>query len=557
MPEPKHPLKVFLCHAHDDKAKTRELYRYLRRRGVQPWLDAEDLVGGQDWRVEIPKAIKASDAIIICLSKNSINKEGFVQAEITFALEKALEIPPGRIFIIPARFEECEVPNTLERFHWVDLFEEDGYPRLMKSLKTRAGQLERATVEVPRPDEISPDLGSTTEDDKKREQELELKKLESQAIQAELRGDFWNARKTWYEIKRIDPLFPRVDIKLRELEREVVEMEATREKENRDRAEKAIQEKTLREAAGKARRERAERVATRKAALTKLIAKAIPFLRIIFVIGIFIGLLWAGSWAILKLPLFVSTPKPSATAALAPTSISPPSEITNKGVSMVLVSAGDFIMGSNISNDTKPVGKMSLDSFYIDKYEVTNALYKLCVNSRGCISPKRISSETRSYYYGYPEFDNFPVIFVDWNMARTYCEWRGARLPTEAEWEKAARGPGLRNYPWGDPLSCEKANYGGCTGDTVAVDSYLSGKSFYGAYNMAGNVAEWVSSLYVSYPYKWDINHENPNAVTARVLRGGSFNDVYTSISVFYRNHISPSYTFYSIGFRCAKDVNP
>ena len=79
MPEPKRLLKVFLCHAHDDKLKTRELYRYLRKRGIQPWLDAEDLVGGQDWRVEIPKAIKTSDAIIVCLSKNSINKEGFVR----------------------------------------------------------------------------------------------------------------------------------------------------------------------------------------------------------------------------------------------------------------------------------------------------------------------------------------------------------------------------------------------------------------------------------------------------------------------------------------------
>jgi len=80
MPEPKRPLKVFLCHASADKPKVRELYRYLRRRGIQPWLDAEDLVGGQNWREEIPKAIRASEAIIICLSKNSSNKEGFFQA---------------------------------------------------------------------------------------------------------------------------------------------------------------------------------------------------------------------------------------------------------------------------------------------------------------------------------------------------------------------------------------------------------------------------------------------------------------------------------------------
>lgn len=169
MSEPKHPLKVFLCHARDDKLKTRELYRYLRKRGIQPWLDAEDLVGGQNWREEIPKAIKTSDAIIICLSKNSINKEGYVQAEITFALEKALEIPPGRIFIIPALFEECEVPDSLEHFQWVELFEKDGFPRLMRSLKTRAGQLERAAVQVPQPDESSPNLNSASKEKLERE----------------------------------------------------------------------------------------------------------------------------------------------------------------------------------------------------------------------------------------------------------------------------------------------------------------------------------------------------------------------------------------------------
>lgn len=154
----KRPLKVFLCHASADKAKVHELYRHLRKRGIQPWLDAEDLVGGQNWRKEIPKAIRASDAIIICLSKNSVNKEGFVHAEITFALEKALEIPQGGIFIIPARFEECVVPTNLESYQWVDLFKQDGFTKLMKALKARAAELNRSTVQMPQPGESSPDL---------------------------------------------------------------------------------------------------------------------------------------------------------------------------------------------------------------------------------------------------------------------------------------------------------------------------------------------------------------------------------------------------------------
>ena len=250
MPEAKRPLKIFLCHTSVDKPKVRELYRYLRRRGIQPWLDEENLIGGQDWQVEIPKALSTSDAIIVCLTKNAVDKEGYVQKEIKFALDKALEMPEGRIYLIPVRFEECEVPFSLSRYQWVDLFEQNGFPRLMKSLRTRASQLERAAVQVPKPDESSPNLasesvsnislnvegniqGSTiivgdqnvvhsaSDGNKKREQELELKNLESQAIQQELKGDLQNARKTWYEIRRIDPLFPRADVKIRELEREL------------------------------------------------------------------------------------------------------------------------------------------------------------------------------------------------------------------------------------------------------------------------------------------------------------------------------------------------
>lgn len=150
MPEPKSPLKVFLCHASADKPKVRELYRYLRKRGIKPWFDEMDLVGGQDWQVEIPKALFSSDAILICLTKNAIDKEGYIQKEIKFALDKALEMPEGRIFLIPVRFEECEVPFALSRYQWVDLFDEVGYTRMMRALKFRAAQLERASVEVQR-----------------------------------------------------------------------------------------------------------------------------------------------------------------------------------------------------------------------------------------------------------------------------------------------------------------------------------------------------------------------------------------------------------------------
>lgn len=161
MANEKRLLKVFLCHTKVDKPKVRDLYRYLHRRRIKPWLDEVDLVGGQDWQVEIPKALATSDAIIICLSKNSVDKEGYIQKEIKFALDKALEMPEGRIFIIPVRFEECDVPFLLSRYQWVDLFDEAGYTRMMRALKFRASQLERASVEISpkESEEEKPEIG--------------------------------------------------------------------------------------------------------------------------------------------------------------------------------------------------------------------------------------------------------------------------------------------------------------------------------------------------------------------------------------------------------------
>lgn len=131
-------LKVFLCHASGDKPQVRELYKRLIFEGVDAWLDQEKLLPGQDWRLEIPKEVHEADVVLICLSRNSITKEGYIQKEIKFALDIADEKPEGTIFLIPARLEDCTVPERLSRWHWVDLFDEDGFIKLMRSLKLRA-----------------------------------------------------------------------------------------------------------------------------------------------------------------------------------------------------------------------------------------------------------------------------------------------------------------------------------------------------------------------------------------------------------------------------------
>ncbi len=140
------PLKAFLCHASGDKPPVRELYKRLVFEGVDAWLDKEKLLPGQDWRVEIPRAVQEADVVIVFQSRKSVSKEGYVQKEIKFALDIAEEKPEGTIFLIPARLEECLVPERLSRWQWVDLFEENGFIQLLRSLKLRAKAV-NATVE--------------------------------------------------------------------------------------------------------------------------------------------------------------------------------------------------------------------------------------------------------------------------------------------------------------------------------------------------------------------------------------------------------------------------
>jgi formylglycine-generating enzyme required for sulfatase activity/serine/threonine protein kinase len=267
-------------------------------------------------------------------------------------------------------------------------------------------------------------------------------------------------------------------------------------------------------------------------------------------------------------PSVTLTVTPIPTLTRRPTPVTPyPAEIQDpRGIIMRLVPEGEFMMGSISGNiDEKPVLTVYLNAFYIDRREVTNASYKLCVDAGNCKPPKQNSSYTHPSYYGNPVYANFPVIYVDWNMATTYCEWRSARLPTEAEWEKAASWDNEKqkknDYPWGEELSCIYANYGktnedSCKRDTTAVGSYENGQGPYGVYDMAGNVEEWVADWYDSNYYSTlgesVFDPKGPVDGKVRVLRGGSWtfpdNDVRTS----NRNGADSALNTYYIGFRCA-----
>ncbi len=864
MPESKRPLKVFLCHASADKPKVRELYRYLRRRGINPWFDEIDLIGGQDWQVEIPKALATSDAIIICLTKSSSDKEGYIQKEIKFALDKALEMPEGRIFLIPVKFEECEVPFSLNRYQWVDLTIEAGFSKMMKALKFRASQLERLTVELPKKaaEEESLALEKTArakaerelaeqvvrekeedeavaeivlenmkrEADEKASQEKRRMELEREAnrrierkLKSAQREIFFSKirnklnlffirfrayiisallvliaivgglylRSTFFKnipaptqistseltlttLPSLTPtdtsvpteIFPPIPTGTPTVPPSeffvldgvsVAKPSTSMAAENVSDIAQLMQWTTGSEFLGISpdsvfvavasnqevdvrNTQQGETVATfdideihvdsiifsndntlvavgsspgyatldaivqiwnlneKRLVRTITIPKSTAALSLSIspdnskiATGLFTGytIVWdiqtgrdllslgnqfnvssvlfsptgaslasgGGNWIqndpgesliIYSIPsgqrIHTLDGKTKSVSSLASTldgkilasgsldgkivlwesengeiirtlnigervnnlaftpdgkilasgagesvqlwqvengvllktikdmngkvenlsfsddgtiliigtdngeisawgdsgsvsdslpvstSVPSPTAITDaNNVSMVLVPAGNFIAGEKDKER-----EVSLDAFYIDKYEVTNSKYSECVSNGGCDPPAETVLATYNYY-GNSQYDDYPVVWVNITMAKDYCSWRGAQLPSELEWEKAARGTDGRIYPWGNIVDdVVRANaYGSKDGYVIAspVGSFPEGVSPYGAYDMAGNVWEWRSDITSS---------------------GGSW--VYGDLNVYDRYDIGGGARF-DVGFRCAKDA--
>jgi len=226
------------------------------------------------------------------------------------------------------------------------------------------------------------------------------------------------------------------------------------------------------------------------------------------------------------------------------------------GMTMVYIPAGKFLMGDDRSL-TKATHQhlVYLDAYWIDQTEVTNQMYALCVDSGTCRLP--VQSKGVNPYYGNPRYDNYPIVYVDWNEAVRYCTWANRRLPTEAEWEKAARGTDGRRYPWGDEKPNSKLlNFQDNIGTPLPVDRYPSGASPYGILNMAGNVREWVADWYGNNAY--NENHSRnplgPETGVVRSLRGGHFSDSWQQVSTYNRFSHEPQSAGLARGFRCAAD---
>lgn len=229
---------------------------------------------------------------------------------------------------------------------------------------------------------------------------------------------------------------------------------------------------------------------------------------------------------------------------------------------MVYIPGGSFVMGSEkdfpgaIGNET-PSHMVTLSGFWIDKTPVTNEQYRLCVEDHNCRPPRKINSWHRENYYNNPAFTDYPVVYVNWNDAQAYCAWAGAKLPTEAQWEYAARGPNNTVYPWGNSAPNNSlANWDQPGGDTSSVDSHPDGISWVGALEMAGNVWEWTADWYDEYTGDAVVDPSGPERGRRKATKGGSFLNGVEGVRSAARNPLVPDYDANPyIGFRCAADV--
>jgi formylglycine-generating enzyme required for sulfatase activity len=249
--------------------------------------------------------------------------------------------------------------------------------------------------------------------------------------------------------------------------------------------------------------------------------------------GLLLGVAWAG------------------TPAVPPTN-------ANDEVELVLIPAGEFTMGHKDSYDTLPVRRMNLPVFYIDKYEVTNKRYKRFIDATGYKVPWSQDPAVAEYVWDwrkrmYPEGKgDDPVVFVNWEDAKAFCAWAGKSLPTEAQWEKAARGINGKPYPWGNSWEAKKANTSESgVKQTAPFGSFKDDVSEYGVHDLAGNVSEWVEEWFAPYPGNPMTNYEERNKY--KILRGGSWDYGHSIANGYHRQYALPQSQMAAIGFRCVK----
>jgi formylglycine-generating enzyme required for sulfatase activity len=522
------PLRIFIYHAQGDSEIVNALADRLFLHGVEVTLpeEAEAEIrpeeqeqGPAEKEAErLQKLIREADTIVFFLSDRFHQQAVLGQGEWEWVLDEILKRRQGDLFVIPVCLHECEVPGRLHRWQPVNLYKRAGYEELMHALKVRADKLGT---------ELNPQAAWKENPFAVETEEEDLEEAQSVPLRSSV---------PFLGLIGLILLIVMASFFLTNFKKDAVSATQTA----------GFVESLAQRATQNIVAHDTERAGTATAAVLAANQSRIQteaFLTDVPLTGI------ARAQQALITPTITLTP------------VALPTQIMDTGdVLMVLVPKGKFVMGLDGDQNASPAHNVNLPDYYIDQYEVTNGSYQDCVSAGVCQPPALTSSQTRSNYYRDPRFIDHPVLNVDWYMAQAYCEWRGAHLPTEAEWEKAARGLKALQYPWGDDLSCFLANHNACQGDTTGVDKYAIGKSVYGVFNLAGNAAEWTSSLFVPYPYDPADGREDTASNGPRVLRGGSWASPSDEILTYHRLSLDPSMSSLNgndVGFRCVRDTSP
>lgn len=499
---------IFISYAHEDNHFVLKLARDLRQQGLPVWLDQWETLPDTDWDRALERAIRASRSFLIVLSPAAVNS-WVVRDQFVVAFETGKTI-------VPVLYQPCQLPAVLQGLAYID-FSGHNYRAALRQLL--AHYFPEQTV-----------------------------RFDYQSKAA------WGGL-TWSWRRNLLPmLLGTAGTNYKAFSRQVLTHYFPHQ---------MVRHQV---AAGAMALEDAGRWPWLDKFLDLLWPGWLGPLILLVLLVMTTASFWPGDDVSLAPPDAVATlpiVKPTPTPELLPTPVETKVRI-NDGKVMVYVPAGEFLMGSDVSDlqadeDEKPLHPVYLDAFWIDKTEITNSQYQLCVKAGACAPPQNLGKQFSQ--------DNLPVVGVNWSQAVAYCRWSGGRLPTEAEWEKAARGTDGRIYPWGNKFDGSRLNFcdANCIADwrdrraddgygyTAPVGSYPAGASPYGALDMSGNVWEWTADWYDPDFYKQSAykNPTGPLSGQQRVVRGGSWYYYGANLRVPNRHRDSPTYRYDNIGFRC------
>jgi formylglycine-generating enzyme required for sulfatase activity len=494
---------VFICYAREDEDFVLKLATNLKARGVPVWLDQWNIPFGADWDQSIDDALYDCARFLIVLSPAAVRSKE-VRGELRTALNENKSI-------VPAIYQHCRVPRQLQTLQYADFTHRGPQDKSALDQLVLVLQVEqkapRAGAEV---------QGAATQQSSTggREEVTPETSRQPEALRPQEAGGL-GQKTTGAEGKRQEEKeSPRID----------------------------------KSPGGEVRR-------------TPPWGYGIIGIGVVVVLLLVVRAQWNPQQPEEKTEPEGRTARKEEEPRQREPVPEPPQELEperTEGVEkeMVQVPAGEFWMGCNEKvdrecEDEKPGRKVYLDAFSIDKHEVTVAEYGRCVAAGKCAQP----DAGEGCNWGVEGRADHPINCVDWEQARAYCEWAGKRkrLPTEAEWEKAARGTDGRVYPWGNHWDAKRANVDG--NGTVPVWSYQEGASPYGTLNMSGNVWEWVQDWYDKDYYQQgpDRNPKGPDSGEYKILRGGSWDFFPGLARVSYRGWGAPGVRVDAFGFRCAQ----